>query len=132
MTPASGQPCCFRASSGPFTSWAALGSSGSASQPASALSSSGLRPMTSIQPASPSAAASVTEFSVPVPRPQVPAKDTPTRRPSVACSARKSATAPVPSRRTEMSKPSAASGSAVVRVANSRSRSTRNCRLSKS
>ena len=130
VTPASSQPCSRRASSGPLMSCTAFGRSGSASQAPSALSSSGLSSAGITNPADPSGAARARPVSTPTPRPHVPRNANPTR--PLACSSSQAATSSTPSRCTARSKPSSASASGASTLENSRSRNTRNCRLSNS
>ncbi len=131
-TPSSSQPRAQIASSGPLTSCTTLGAEPSASQAASACSSAassdGPRSTKAVWS---SAAASAMPVSSPVPLPQVPRKMTPVR-PVRACASSQVDSSPCATSSIVTSKPPSTSGSALVSVANSRSRSTRNCRLSKS
>ena len=134
VTPARFQPCWRSASSGPLTSCAALGADGSASHAPSAASSSALddvwrRGRRRCRRPPPARCRSASRCR----GPRCPRKASPTRRPSRACSSSHwldlvRGRAGWRRRRN----PRSASGSAAATVANSRSRSTRNCRLSNS
>ena len=130
-TPSSSQPRDQMARYGPFPSCTTFCAAGSASQAARACSSAASRSgPTSTKVAWSLAAASARPASSPVPRPQVPRKMSPVR-PVRALACSHSPRPPAGTSSSATSNPPSTSGSALVRVANSRSRSTRNWRLSK-
>ena len=86
----------------------------------------------SMKPPGPSSIASARPVTTPVPRPQVPRTCSPTRAGPLQFSSSHCATSPGPRTRACTSNPWSASGSTADSVWYSRSRSTRNCKVSNS
>ncbi len=131
VTPASGQPRPSRSCIASLASCSALGCRGSASQEASAFSSSGSRSVVSMYRPSPSAATMATAVASLSKARWLPTTASPNRRPS-PCSASQPPSVPGCSASPRTSKPSSTSGSAEASVSKSRSRRTRNSRSSNS